>query len=340
VEDWGVDITLTDSDVRNWGFAASGSSVMTFDNCRFGLDLRENADATVMNSDLVVVGLVFEAGQTIVLRELRRGFLTQWDIEHGVVGYAGGPRLEIDNCELERFWNIWNTGADLAVVGCELGYLWLAGSIGPVTTVEGSTIDSLVFAEHHGTVRFSNTIVSWRFFPPFNGATRIEGDVRFLMDHLTFEEGDWHNATIVREFPVVVVDASGFPLAGVALQLHSPSGGVVWSGESDAEGRADFEITFGDANSEDTWTLTAPSIEATKEVTLLTESPVRVSEGGSDLNGDGVTNVLDVRLVLQAALGLIQLTDEQVSMADVDGDGQVSMLDAQILAARIVGIEQ
>jgi len=273
-ENWGINITLEDSRVGAWNVSASGSSALTFDNCNLGLGLRENAYVAARNSDLWYVSLTFGPGQTIVLRDLRRGVVTHWDIEHGVQGNAGGVRLAIDNCELESYWNIFNTGADLTVVGCELGYLWLAGAIGPVTIVESSTIDSLVFSGHYGTVRFSSTVVSWRFFPPSNGATRIEGGVKFLMDHLNFEEGEWHNATIVREFPVSVLDASGLPLVGVALQLLSQSGEVVWSGETDAEGRADFEIAFGDTNYQDTWTLAVPSTEATRAVALLTGSPI------------------------------------------------------------------
>lgn len=337
VQDWGINIAIKDSTVHTWTFGAVGSSQLLFDDCGIRLDVRDDADVTVRNSDLEIVGLVFGPGQTIVLRNLRSGHLSQWSIEHGVEGYTGKPQLEIENCELGRFWNITNTGADLTVVGCELGYLWLTGAIGPVTTVESSTIDSLVFAGHYGTVRFSSTVVSWRFFPPSNGATRIEGGVKFLMDHLTFDEGEWHNATIVRGFPVSVVDASGLPLVGVALQLLSQSGEVVWSGETDAEGRADFEIAFGDTTYQDTWTLAVPSMEATRAVALLTESPIHVSPLSCDLNGDGETNVLDVRLVLQAALGLVHLTDDQLTVADVDGDGRVTLMDAEILAAKIIG---
>jgi len=65
---------------------------------------------------------------------------------------------------------------------------------------------------------------------------------------------------------------------------------------------------------------------------------VVVSLGPGDVNGSGTLDVLDVRIVLQAALGLITLAPDQKLQADVDGDGQVTRADAERLAAHIVGI--
>jgi len=36
-------------------------------------------------------------------------------------------------------------------------------------------------------------------------------------------------------------------------------------------------------------------------------------------------------------LGLVHLTDDQLTVADVDGDGRVTLMDAEILAAKIIG---
>lgn len=65
---------------------------------------------------------------------------------------------------------------------------------------------------------------------------------------------------------------------------------------------------------------------------------VAVSLGPGDVDGSGTLDVLDVRIVLQAALGLVTLTPDQALQADVDGDGQVTRADAERLAAHIVGI--
>lgn len=67
---------------------------------------------------------------------------------------------------------------------------------------------------------------------------------------------------------------------------------------------------------------------------------VLVSLGPGDVDGSGVLDVLDVRIVLQAALGLITLSQDQVLQADVGGDGEVTKTDAQRLSAHIIGIRE
>jgi hypothetical protein len=57
-----------------------------------------------------------------------------------------------------------------------------------------------------------------------------------------------------------------------------------------------------------------------------------------DIDGSGVVDVLDLRLVLQAALDLITLTPDQQAQADVDGDGDVDMIDVTILGEYLIGL--
>lgn len=60
------------------------------------------------------------------------------------------------------------------------------------------------------------------------------------------------------------------------------------------------------------------------------------SVGAGDLNGDGVIDILDVRLCLQLAEGVIQGTAAQRQLADMNGDGQVTLADAQLLAQYVM----
>lgn len=69
-----------------------------------------------------------------------------------------------------------------------------------------------------------------------------------------------------------------------------------------------------------------------------TYKDVEVSLGPGDVDRSGTLDLLDVRIVLQASLGLIILTPDQTLQADVDGDGQVTRADAERLAAHIIGI--
>ena len=57
-----------------------------------------------------------------------------------------------------------------------------------------------------------------------------------------------------------------------------------------------------------------------------------------DVNLDGMVDVRDVRLLAQAALGMIPLTDVQLATADLNGDGKVDMDDVRCIAKRLIGI--
>jgi parallel beta-helix repeat protein len=55
-----------------------------------------------------------------------------------------------------------------------------------------------------------------------------------------------------------------------------------------------------------------------------------------DVNGDGVIDLLDVRLCHQIALGVIQGTAAQRQRADMNQDGRVTLADAQLLAQYVM----
>jgi len=69
---------------------------------------------------------------------------------------------------------------------------------------------------------------------------------------------------------------------------------------------------------------------------VVVSSVIAVSKG--DVDNNGTVDVIDARLCLQIATGVIPGTLEQRAAADVDGDGDVDMSDAQILAEYIIGI--
>jgi len=56
-----------------------------------------------------------------------------------------------------------------------------------------------------------------------------------------------------------------------------------------------------------------------------------------DVNGDGVIDLLDVRLCSQIAQGIITGTAAQRGAADVDDDGGVDMDDVTILSEYVLG---
>lgn len=73
-------------------------------------------------------------------------------------------------------------------------------------------------------------------------------------------------------------------------------------------------------------------------LTASTIREIKVSLGPGDTDGDGAITILDARLCLQIATGVITGTLKQCAAADVDGDGDVDLADAQLLAQHTIRI--
>ena len=63
-----------------------------------------------------------------------------------------------------------------------------------------------------------------------------------------------------------------------------------------------------------------------------------VARPRGDATGDGRVSIDDAVLALQAAVGLAQLSAEQLSALDVNGDGQVTVADASLVLRAAVGL--
>ncbi|MBR6006678.1 MAG: hypothetical protein IK064_03540 [Clostridia bacterium] len=64
-------------------------------------------------------------------------------------------------------------------------------------------------------------------------------------------------------------------------------------------------------------------------------------EGGAvpgDVDGNGNVNVTDAIIALRGAMGVIELTDEQIAAGDVNGDGVVNVIDALTVLRMAMGI--
>ena len=82
------------------------------------------------------------------------------------------------------------------------------------------------------------------------------------------------------------------------------------------------------------------SLEVTDNDGLLgsVRKELRIATGRGDVDGNGTVDVIDVRIVLQAALGLVHLTTGESERADVDRDGDVDSEDARLLAEHVIGM--
>jgi len=145
--------------------------------------------------------------------------------------------------------------------------------------------------------------------------------------------------------PTLSVDAGGpyTGRVGVAITLRaSASGGLppysfAWDLDGDGQ--------FGDAQGDEvTSTWYAPGlyvvhVQVTDSLgnTATDTAEVQILPAKGDVNGDGVIDLVDLRLAYQAALGLISLTPEQAERADLNDDGRVDVDDVELLCLLILG---
>lgn len=281
VENWPTDITLIDTSINNWNFDIGGSAVAIFEDCVINqLAPSDQSHVTVRDSTIVSPVLFFEQNQTIELKDLRKGFISHWSLQD----LSSDPDIRqtfiIENSEITGGWYVGTGATDLTIVNSELARLW-AGFNTPTAKarVINSHIEELALWNHRGTLIFEDTLVTKVAYPK-DCRSRFRGTVRFTDKELHSVFGPWYHSTITREFPVLVQDSSGFSLPNVDLDLYSSQNELIWSGKSDYEGEATFEIIFTDTNYQDEWTLraTLPDGEViTRSIRFLTDTPIVIS---------------------------------------------------------------
>jgi hypothetical protein len=104
-----------------------------------------------------------------------------------------------------------------------------------------------------------------------------------------------------------------------------------------SNGTTTFTIEFNPSAADTrSATVTIASNAGASPYTFAVQGAGVISTG--DVNDDGSLNILDVRLCLQIADGVIQGTAAQRAAADVNKDGRVTLADAQLLAEFVAGI--
>lgn len=159
--------------------------------------------------------------------------------------------------------------------------------------------------------------------------------------------------------PIVVVSLSGTgkapplsaeaggPYTGVVglpvLLTGSAAGGALpYAFAWDLDGDGEYDDAVG-ASVSWTWGLPGTHVVGLRVTDSLggvamDTAQVQINPAAGDANLDGVVDVRDVRLIHQAALGLILLSPMQRWAADVDGDGDVDMDDVRCLARWLIGL--
>ena len=137
------------------------------------------------------------------------------------------------------------------------------------------------------------------------------------------------SALLQDPFVVEVRDEHGDVFEGVPVRFGVPSGGGMLSVSdttTDADGRAQSVLTFGERDG--TITVTVSAAEIAKRITFRVVSEAIPPQLPADVNGDGVVNILDLMLVAQGF-------GADTTGVDVNGDRVVNVFDLLQVAEAI-----
>lgn len=159
---------------------------------------------------------------------------------------------------------------------------------------------------------------------------------------ITITAADQNDETDQLSFTVTVSDTptiTGCPDDIVLVVPKDGSRVVTWT-EPSASGPCVTSFTSDFASGdvfplgETTVTYTAAALCAAVTCSFA----VTVTDNPADINLDGQVDVLDTRLCLQIAVGVLTGTPYERGAADVDNDGDVDMDDAEALAEYVIGM--
>jgi hypothetical protein len=265
--------------VNNISWDVSGSSRTTFEDCKLThLSVADTAVVLLRNSRVASPVLFFQNNHRITLRGLASvKTITHWSLHEADPTTNVPFDYIIDNSRVDG-WLIFG-GADVTLEDCDLhGHSRLqpgSGNPKAIVRVIRSYVTEFRPYSSDGTVAFDGAEVE-HVQSPMDSSLTVTGTVRFEKKAIDAVNGPWRKSTITRKFPVRVVDKNGIPVGGAALRLVDRSGKVTWTGQTLADGSAEFAIVFRDDNYADTWYLGLGTDEraATMPVQFLSDTPL------------------------------------------------------------------
>lgn len=147
------------------------------------------------------------------------------------------------------------------------------------------------------------------------------------IDHLEIAEPPTKTAYAVGDL---------FEPAGIKVIAHYTNGTsrditdlISYSDQPLTAEDTEFEIRFEHVKYQDKDGVAGVDYTASSAIVELTITGAEQLTG--DVNGDGVVNEDDAKLVVQIANGEIEASEGQLKAADVDGDGEVDAMDAELI---------
>ena len=276
----GMEVRLVNTEIENINWLVGGTSSLTFSDCvSWQLSVIDNGQVIIENSEVGQGGIIFGAGQHAVLQDLTSGELvTFWGL-HETDPQTNAPFDYVVRNSIVHGWYLRSRGADLTLVDCDLHNSRLRpefDSASSRTRVIRSYVEELMLWWSHGHVEFEDSTVH-HIVTPVESTTTISGTVAIEEKYLKTDWGPWMSSYITREFPILVQDDEGSPLAGVPLTLRNASGDSIWQGRTAADGTCSFRIWFDDYNYTQTWQLLVGDPPTSVPVAFLANTPLRHS---------------------------------------------------------------
>lgn len=277
---WG-EADISTSTLQSWPEGNGNCTIRIADSIIKGVALHQMADISVSNStilDHVDIDTMYTANASITISDLHPGFIDYWNAHEDMTIEGSFGDLTLEN----TYVNMWivRAGGENTVIeirDSEIGWLRLGHFHEPGSHWPG------------GPTLVINSNIGWFFCGDYEGGPiTFEGVSinRFSIQYASLEmigtvtfadsAASWESATVTRTYPVIVRDALESPVPSVDLELACPDG-QVWSGKTDSDGKATFEIVFDDDNFTMMCSLNAPSLSVQREVRLLTDTPIVIT---------------------------------------------------------------
>lgn len=274
----GHDITIQNTTIYNITVAADGPSQVVIRNSEifsFGPTTPDpSIILRVVDSKIHNIPLHGLSGITATFNGLKPGIFSNWKLsDHS----TGGPLPEIilENSQIIHAWQVSAFGSNLSINDSDL-YLRAYWGVNNLNVTNSTVRDLMLYQSTNDIITFDNSSIDFLdvYVPP--NSTAIRGNITFIQPQVKRWFGP---SNIKRTFPVSIIGDFRDTKPTAYLSLQDKTGTLIWSGQTDSQGKASFDIDFNDANYTDIWSLTIQFIgrTTTESITLLTSTPIKIA---------------------------------------------------------------
>ena len=275
----GYNISFINTEINGFGIACDGPSKIIIRNSEINQFAPNNSSSSVSMTAIdsiineIPIGM---RGVPAQFNGLKTGTHNSWRLTDHASGNAI-PEIILDNTKIINGWFIKAmSGANVTINDSVITRLNPMGKDTIITATNCSINQLMLYLCVNNQLIFDNTTVNYIdvYVPP--NSTTISGGLSFASG-ATIKS--WYGpSTVKRNYPIIVMSNSGSSPPTATLSLADKTGKVVWTGQTDAQGKANFDIEFTDTNHDDAWNLEITYLgkKQTKAISLLTSTPIQI----------------------------------------------------------------